>query len=362
MSARRNRSRIRASVAGLAAAFVALLAIAITTVPPRAAAGAADASASDDVATLYAPHGEVGSFTNPWLPFPHGFGDLVWEWLKGNPYDKSVDPVLPVVANDGSSLAGTENSASITWIGHATVAVHDGDDVFLTDPHFSHRALIPARWTPPGVPITSIPADAFALISHNHYDHLDAGSVEGLPDTLEWYVPLGLADFFRDLGRARVVELDWWQSAKRGRWTITCLPSQHWSRRILQGTNETLWCSWLVDSGERRYYFAGDTGYFHGFREFGRRYGPIDVALLPIGAFEPRSFMRYQHLSPDDALLAFEELRARWLVPIHWGCFDLAFEPMDLPPRLLRKTAERNRVGDRVRVLAVGERWEIPAT
>jgi N-acyl-phosphatidylethanolamine-hydrolysing phospholipase D len=345
-----GRMRAAAVVAGV----VVTVAVALAADPPE----------EPDVATLYAPHFEDGEFFNPWQRFPHRFGDLLWWVIRGNPYDKSAAPDLPVVANDGRRLVGRESSASVTFVGHATVAVHDDDDVFLTDPHFGPRALLPGRWTPPGIPIEAVPPDAFAVISHNHYDHLDAGTVDRLPETIDWYVPLGLADWFRARGRERVVELDWWQSAKRGRWTITCLPSQHWSRRIWQGTNTTLWCSWLLDNGERRYYFAGDTGYFHGFREFAERFGPIDVALLPIGAFEPRDFMRYQHLNPEDAVRAFLDLDARWLVPVHWGCFDLAFEPLDLPPKLLEKAVAQEPAlnADRVRILAVGERWEIPGS
>ena len=316
----------------------------------------------EEAASLYAPHGKPGGFFNPWQPFPHGFTDMLWFAVRSNPYDKGRKPEIPIVANDGASFGIREKSAAVTWVGHATVAVHDENDVFLTDPHFTPRALIPSRWTPPGVPIGAIPGDAFAVISHNHYDHLDSGSVDGLPDTMDWYVPLGLADWFRARGRSRVVELDWWQSVERGRWTITCLPAQHWSRRIWQATNASLWCSWLLDNGSRRYFFAGDTGYFHGFREYRRRFGPVDVALLPIGAFEPRDFMAYQHMNPEDTVKAFLELEARWLIPIHWGCFDLSFEPLDEPPKVLREAVGReSRIApDRVRILAVGERWEIP--
>jgi N-acyl-phosphatidylethanolamine-hydrolysing phospholipase D len=264
------------------------------------------------------------------------------------------------VANDGASLAGIERSASVIWVGHATFAVHDGGDVFLTDPHFGERALIPRRIVPPGVPIESVPEHAFAVISHNHYDHLDEWTVENLPASIGWYVPLGMASWFRERGRDDVVELDWWQSARRGRWTITCLPSQHWSRRFWQGENRVLWCSWLLDSGDYRYYFAGDTGYFHGFREFGERFGPIDVAMLPIGAYEPRWLMRYHHMNPAEALRAFHDLRARWMLPMHWGTFDLTDEPVDYPPTELSRVMGAEGVDDQaVRVLAIGERWHV---
>ena len=312
-------------------------------------------------APLYAPHHGGDGFFNPWQRFDWSFSRFLRWQLSRNPFDKSGEPSIPRVANDGRGLAGREHSATVTWVGHATVAVHDDDDVFLTDPHWSGRALVPRRVVPPGVPLEAVPDDAFAVVSHNHYDHLDADTVERLPETVQWFVPLGLADWFRARGRERVVELDWWQSVQHGRWTITCLPSQHWSRRIEQGVNESLWCAWLLDSGKRRYFFAGDTGYFPGFAEFGRRFGPIDVALLPIGAYEPRWFMGYQHMNPEDAVQATADLRARYMLAIHWGTFDLTDEPLDLPPQALATAVSAaGAEPERFRVLAIGETWHVP--
>ena len=183
----------------------------------------------------------------------------------------------------------------------------------------------------------------------------------GLPASVGGYVPKGLADWFRARGREDVIELDGWESARRGRFTITCLPSQHWSRRLGQAEGETLWCAWLVDSGDYRYFFAGDTGYFEGFEEYGRRFAPIDVAMLPIGAYEPRWFMAYQHMDPAQAYQAFLDLRARAMLAMHWGTFDLTDEPLDWPPQeLARVISERAGVDERVRVMAVGERWKVP--
>jgi N-acyl-phosphatidylethanolamine-hydrolysing phospholipase D len=323
------------------------------------AALAADTTAPDP---LRAPHrASDGRFFNPWGASDNTFLDFLRWRFSRNAYDKSAVPVIHQVANDGRSLGGTQASAELTWIGHASVAIHDGDDVVLTDPHFGERALLPRRVVPPGVPIGSIPPDAFAVISHSHYDHLDAWTVENLPASVGWYVPLGLGEFFRKRGRTDVTELDWWQSATRGRWTITCLPSQHWSLRLGDGRNETLWCAWLLDSGEHRYFFAGDTGYFDGFAAFGRELPPIDVAILPIGAYAPRWFMKYQHMNPAEAWQAYRDLGARYLLPIHWGTFDLTDEPLDRPPIELTQAVEAAS-GDpaRVRVLAIGERWHLP--
>ena len=312
--------------------------------------------------SLYAPHTERGRYFNPWAPRSSSFLDVLkWKLLSRNPYDKSAALQVPRVANDGAGLAGVEHSATVTWVGHATFAVHDEGDVFLTDPHFGARALLPRRLVPPGIPIESVPAHAFAVVSHNHYDHLDAWTVEQLPEAMPWFVPMGLAKWFRKRGRANVVELDWWQSARHGRFTITCLPAQHWSRRVEHGTNETLWCSWLVDSGQRRYFFAGDTGYFPGFAEFGQRFGAIDVAMLPIGAYEPRWFMQDQHMDPAEAYQAFLDLRAQHMIAMHWGTFDLTDEPADRAPRVLAE-AVRAAGGDASRtvVMAIGEQWHLP--
>ena len=310
-----------------------------------------------EAASLYMPHYRDGEFFNPWGEMGSKAWDVVrWRLFDWNPYDKRRTPELPLVANAGAYLSRSGEPPSITWIGHASFAVQDGDDVFLTDPHFSKRALLPARFNPPGIPLDAVPGTAFAVVSHNHYDHLDAGTVDRLPESVTWFVPLGLGEWIRDRGRA-AVELDWWESAKHGDWTITCLPAQHWSSRIGQLPNTTLWCAFLLDNGKRKYFHAGDTGYFHGFREFGRRFGPIDVAMLPIGAYAPKFMMQYQHMDPKEALQAFFDLDASLFYPMHYGTFDLTDEPLDLPPKLLIEHAADAGVDPgRIRILPVGGR------
>jgi N-acyl-phosphatidylethanolamine-hydrolysing phospholipase D len=176
------------------------------------------------------------------------------------------------VANDGAFLRENAQHSvpSVTWIGHATVLVQMDHTTFLTDPIWSERASPlgfagPKRAQAPGVTLDALPPIDFVLISHNHYDHLDAYSVETLPASVTWFVPMGLGDWVRKHGPQTVVELNWWQTAQHGRWQVTCVPSQHWSQRIEHSQNSTLWCAWVISSGERTYFFAGDTGYFHGF-------------------------------------------------------------------------------------------------
>ena len=314
-----------------------------------------------DPALLYAPHEERGRFFNPWSRFETGLADVLRWKLGHNPYGRHGRPEIPILANDGSYLSSASEPPSITWVGHSTFALQDGPDVVLTDPHWGARALLPPRQSPPGIPLAAVPGHAFAVLSHNHFDHLDSWTVARLPPAVRWFVPKGLARWFAGRPPESVQELDWWQSARHGRWTLTCLPAQHWSNRTQLDRNASLWCSWLLDSGERRYYFAGDSGYFHGFKEIGRRFGPADVALVPIGAYEPRWFMRYQHMDPAEAYRAFQDLGARWMLPMHWGTFDLTDEPVDRAPRVFAEVvAAAGGDPERSPVLAVGQRWLVP--
>lgn len=321
------------------------------------------ATADDPVSLLYAPHGEPGRFFSPWQPFDTGLLDVLRWKLRKNPYGPRRPPQVPVVANDGAYLKDAGAPPSMTWVGHSTFAIHDGGEVILTDPHWGARALLPPRQSPPGIPLSAVPDHSFVVLSHNHYDHLDSWTVERLPPSIPWYVPLGQAHWFRGRPPGRVIELDWWQSVRHGRWTLTFLPAQHWSNRTQFDRNAALWGSWMLDNGERRYYFGGDSGYFAGFQEIGRRFAdrPIDVALLPIGAWEPRWFMRYQHMDPAESYRAFQELGARFMLPMHWGTFDLTDEPVDEAPKVFaRVIAEAGGDPARSPILPVGGRWRVP--
>jgi L-ascorbate metabolism protein UlaG (beta-lactamase superfamily) len=160
-----------------------------------------------------------------------------------------------------------------------------------------------------------------------------------------------------------VIELDWWETTevigpRGGRALITMVPAQHWSQRGLADANRSLWGGYVIAAGGRSFYFAGDTGFPAAFREIGERFPELDYAFLPIGAYEPRWFMKPQHMSPEDAAQAFRELGAKTLIPIHWGTFHLSDEPMAEPPLRLRKA-----MGDlayRITQLAIGETWFEP--
>jgi L-ascorbate metabolism protein UlaG (beta-lactamase superfamily) len=196
------------------------------------------------------------------------------------------------------------------------------------------------------------------VISHDHYDHLDVATVKRLAAVHRprFLVPLGLKAWFADLGITDVEELDWWDERTVQGLTFTCVPAQHFSGRTPWDRNRRLWSGWAVAGRERRFYFAGDTAYWDGLKEIGARLGPFDLAAIPIGAYLPPVIMKVSHTTPEEALAALGDVRGRAMVPIHWGTFDLADEPLDDPPRRLDAEARRLKLGpDRIWLLRHGE-------
>lgn len=237
---------------------------------------------------------------------------------------------------------------AITWIGHSSFLLQLEGINILTDPIWSRRASPvsfsgPARWVPPAMAMADLPPIDLVLLSHNHYDHLDDSTVRRLVEgheTAAWVVPLGLADFVRARGARGVVELDWWDEHSLGTLRIGSSPAKHGSARSIGDRAQTLWCSWNIITPSRRVHFGGDTAYHPDFARIREQYGPFDVTLLPIGAYEPRWFMRHVHMNPEEAITAYRELgiaadgvRSAKFVPMHWGTFKLTDEPMDEPPR-----------------------------
>jgi L-ascorbate metabolism protein UlaG (beta-lactamase superfamily) len=270
---------------------------------------------------------------------------------------------FPVVPNDGAALRANTSAPTVTWVGHATLLVQlDGVNV-LTDPQWSERASPlsfagPKRVTPPALAFEALPPVHVVVISHDHYDHLDVATVRRLADIHKprFLVPLGMKAWFADLGIADVEELDWWDARTIRGLTFTCVPAQHFAQRTLLDMNRRLWAGWTIAGRERRLFFAGDTAYFDGFKEIGARLGPFDLAAIPIGAYLPPVIMKQVHTDPADALEAFADVRGRALLPIHWGTFDLAEEPLEEPPRLLERLArERGLEPDRLWIFRHGE-------
>jgi L-ascorbate metabolism protein UlaG (beta-lactamase superfamily) len=273
----------------------------------------------------------------------------------------------PRVAPDVTALRDGRLNPSVTWVGHATLLVQIGGLTVLTDPHWGDRASPftwagPRRLSPPGIAFEDLPRVDVVMISHDHYDHLDAGTVRRLARTHDplFLAPLGFKAWFAEQGITRVEEMDWWEERVVGGVRLVCLPTQHWTQRSPWDLNRRLWGSWALIGGEGRVYVSGDTGYFDGFREIGQRLGPFDVAAMAVGAYTPAAVMRLVHLTPEQAVQAALDVRARVLLAMHWGTFDLAEEPLDEPPRRMQAEAKRRGIPDeRVWVLAMGEtrRW-----
>lgn len=235
------------------------------------------------------------------------------------------------------------DTTAVTWAGHASWIVRIGGLTVLTDPVWSRRILgTPARITPVGVRWEALPPVDAVLISHNHYDHLDAPTLRRLPRDTPLLVPAGLGRWCRRRRFTCVTELDWWESAELGGVRFDFVPSHHWSKRTLLDTCRSLWGGWVLgDARGRRLYFAGDTGYGHWFKEIGRRYPGLDLAMLPIGAYEPRWWLSDVHTDPEEAVQAYEDLGARAMAPMHWATFLLSAEPVLEPLTRLRTAWQR---------------------
>ncbi|MCX8124594.1 MAG: MBL fold metallo-hydrolase [Spirochaetes bacterium] len=312
---------------------------------------------------LYAPHVTNGKYFNPWMPMKdrNFFNFLEWKFTKNaNSYTDQEKSYLPkVLANPLERIQALGDSDFIMWVGHNTFLFRIDGTYFIVDPIFSDRALLPKRVTPPGISINELKqltTKINVIITHNHYDHLDEDSIKQLPPHAVFYVPLGLKDYFISLGRNNVVELDWWQEFSiSDKFKIISLPKQHWSKRVSQSTNSTLWASYMLISPQLTIYIAGDSGYFIGYREYGKRFPKIDYALLPTTAYHPRWFMHYVHMNVDEALMAFDDLGAKYFIPTQWGTFALGEEPPGFPALdLKRKIAEKGLDPHRFLIMDIG--------
>ena len=317
-------------------------------------------------------------FRNNYVDFePKGLGALL-RWKidasrEGLP--KPPQQPTPRVAPDlaflrANAAAGTAMVPAVTWIGHASTLVQLGGISLLTDPIFSERASPlsfagPARHVPPGIALAELPHIDAVVISHNHYDHLDEASVHALAAQAGgpplFVVPLGVKAWFADLGIDGVVELDWWQSARVGAVEIVFTPTQHWSGRGLNDRMTTLWGSYAIFAPDFQVWFGGDTAYSQDFADIHRRFATrqngrgFDLALIPIGAYEPRWFMRAQHVNPSEAVQIHRDLAAERSIGVHGGTFELTDESLDEPPQALARAAREAGLAENAfTVLAVG--------
>ena len=248
---------------------------------------------------------------------------------------------------------------SITLVNHATVLIRLGEIAVLTDPIYSRTiSYFFPRVQKAGIPFNDLPAVDHILISHHDYDHLNLKTLRRLRrrGSSGVILPRGLASYARRAGFERIVEMSVWEEFEENGLRITSVPAKHVSNIKARDDNRSACCGYVLQTDSRCVYFAGDTGYADFFQELGDRFS-IDVALLPIGAYKPYNWFKDLHLHPTAATQAFLDLRAKHLVPIHWGTFWISDEPMGEPPVLLRHEAEQRSVQDRIHILKNGEQF-----
>ncbi len=330
--------------------------------------GCAYAQQSEGDTRLPAHHAKEG-FQNPYVEKKHRglfrylkmryFSDEKFADYKTNAHKVPIEKQL-----DLARIHNPSGGVQITWIGHATILIQYKGINILTDPMFSNRASPvgfagPKRYNPPGIQLNRLPKLDYVVISHSHYDHLDLNSVRQIGSQAQWLVPLGLKAWFGKAGidPTRVLELDWWQEVKFGAVTITSTPAQHWSSRGLWDRNKSLWTSWMLQIDDRKIWYSGDTGYNpYQFKEIQKKFKEVDLALISIGAYEPRWFMKDMHINPDEAVQIHLDLNSKYSIGIQWGTFQLTSEPIDDPPLKLKAALTKRKIPlDAFEVMKIGE-------
>lgn len=277
--------------------------------------------------------------------------------------DQQSEAHLIEVADTLEDLTQAPEQPRVTWLGHSTFLISYKGINLLTDPIFSERASPvsfagPERLAPMPYSLEDLPDIHHVLISHNHYDHLDEDTVTSLPDTVQYHVPLGVDNWFKQLDKRhyQTQSYDWWQQRETAELRITATPSQHWSARSLFDRRHTLWASWVVEIDGFKFWFGGDTGYNAvDFKQIGEQYGPFDLALIPIGAYSPRDFMREYHVNPEEAVTLHQELGSSKSIGMHWSTFQLSAEPLFEPAQRLQQAAAEAGLSDDFMTLKIGQ-------
>jgi len=297
-------------------------------------------------------------FINPFSQAPHGrlTAVLKWKMLSRNRFRNQYqrERVTPVTFD--WQPVRERRGLSVTFINHASVLIKDRESCLLVDPVFYGLPFFIKDFSPLHLDLEEMPKPDLALISHGHYDHLDLPSLETLPEDTRLVLPLGYTNIVGKLVPRPVTRLDWLEEVRHGESRIILLPCNHWTmRNPLTGPNRSLWGSYLVRSAEgHTIYLSGDTAYFDGFRELGRMYD-IDLAILNVGAYEPRWFMKTSHMNPAEAVRAFRALGAKRLLVVHWGTFRLGDEPVYLPPIRIREEMAKAGLSSRLVELTHGQ-------
>jgi N-acyl-phosphatidylethanolamine-hydrolysing phospholipase D len=304
---------------------------------------------------LYLENSKKSLFKFLWAKYTSDWSDWEGQEVK----------VTPVTLKLKQISQGVYQKPRVSWIGHSTVLIQYKNKAVLTDPIFFDRASPisfagPKRVFKPAVSLDQLPNVDFVVISHNHYDHLDLPTVEALGDQTTWVVPLGLKAWFEEQGVSRVVELDWWQAHVEEDVTLRLTPAQHWSKRSPWDTNTSLWGSWQIQIADFNSWFGGDTGYNDiQFKEIGQKHGPFDFAMIPIGAYEPRWFMKNMHVNPEESVKIHKDIRSAYSMGIHWSTFQLTAEQIDAPKNDLAKVLASEQDLTPFKAVPIGSSFEI---
>lgn len=286
------------------------------------------------------------------------FGDTKW----ADHAARSTE--VPIKHLNVESIQSNSENLRVSWLGHSSFLIQWKGVNIITDPVFADRAsplsfVGPLRYIPHVIDYKNLPPIDYVIISHNHYDHLDTAAVHLLGNSPIYLVPLRLKPWFLENGirSDRIKELDWWDTAKFADAGFRALPSQHWSARGLFDRRKTLWASWRINLKGVSIWFAGDTGYNDKqFKEIGEKLGPVDLALIPIGGYLPRSFMRFYHVDPHEALKIHKDIKAKQSIGMHWGTFPLTAEgPADPIIELSKQRKKLNIAQTAFISMAVGE-------
>jgi len=294
-----------------------------------------------------------GTFRNP-EGSPQRTGNVNWSFKTFNKEKKKLDMTVPkdhAIEKEKvlSDLEKYKDDDYIAWIGHATYLIKLGDTTIITDPVFSKNAgpLIfgPKRYVEPALKLNEIPKTDLFLLTHNHYDHQDMGTIRRFPfKNSKVLVPLKLGKYFTRYRFKDVNEMDWYDEVKvNNDLKVTLLPAVHWSKRSLTDTNKTLWGNFLIEYKDKKIFFACDTGYGNIYKELGEKYGPIDLTMINIGAynFKPMFDRSIYHTSPEEALNVAQDLKSKKVLGTHWGTFVLSLEPIMEPPVRFKDNAEK---------------------